>query len=198
MLLSVITALFFVAFTIHTADRQQRSGSTANQPQPYEDAEAYEVYSAVLPSEWIWSVQKAKTLAFHVETRAYGMCLRPEGEFQEIMGQAISEYIKLSQKTWLLQRHFNIEKPYVLITSDELKRAFEDGGWEKFYKRHPNSGGWIELSAVGFNTDKTVAVVYVGHSCGLLCGGGGFHVLQKKDAKWAPLKWKGTSCSSAS
>src|SRR5262245_26825884 len=198
MLRSLITALFFVAFTIHSADGQQNSSGTADQPQPYEDAEAYEVYSAVLPSEWIWSVQKASTLVFHIETRAYEMCLRPEGEFQEIMGQAISEYIKLSQKTWLLQRHFNIEKPYKLITSDELKRAFEGGGWEKFHKQHPNSGGWIELSAVGFNTDKTMPVVYVGHSCGMLCGGGCFYVHQKKDGKWTPLKWKGTSCSWAS
>jgi hypothetical protein len=59
----------------------------------------------------------------------------------------------------------------------------------------PYTGGWIELSAIGFNADKTVAVVYMGHLCGGLCGGGQFHVLQKKDGKWEPLKWQGKRCA---
>lgn len=67
--------------------------------------------------------------------------------------------------------------------------------WKTFYDRYPDSGGWIELSAVGFNTEKTVAVVYIGHNCGVLCGGGHFHVLQKREGKWQPLKWKGSSCA---
>ena len=56
----------------------------------------------------------------------------------------------------------------------------------------------MELSAVGFNVNKTVAVVYMGHYCGALCGGGGFHVLKKKDGKWVALDWKGSSCAWAS
>jgi len=75
-----------------------------------------------------------------------------------------------------------------------MRYALEKGGWEDFYKRYPNSGGWIELSAVGFNADKMAAVVYMGHYCGGLCGGAGFHVPQKKDGKCAPLEWKGETC----
>ena len=169
--------------------------STDNRPKAYEDAEAYEVYSVILPTNWVWQAQKAKTLVIQSETKGYKMCLQPEAESEKIIGQAISEYVKLNEKTWLLQEHLNIEKPYKFITSDGLKTVFEHGDWEKFGKQYPGSGGWIELSAVGFNADKTVAVVYMGHHCGGLCGGGGFHVLQKKDGKWAPLTWKGSSCS---
>jgi len=165
---------------------------------PYEDAEAYEVYSAIIPTGWLWQAQKAKSLVISSETKGYQMCLRPEVDSENIIGQAISEYVKLNEKTWLLQQQLNVEKPYRFITSDDLKSVFEHGDWEKFGKQYPDSGGWIELSAVGFNTDKTVAVVYMGHHCGMLCGGGGFHVLQKKDGKWEPLKWNGTSCSWAS
>jgi hypothetical protein len=43
--------------------------------------------------------------------------------------------------------------------------------------------GWIDISGVGFNDRNTIAVVYIGHHCGSLCGGGKFHVLQKKDGK---------------
>jgi hypothetical protein len=78
--------------------------------------------------------------------------------------------------------------------ADELRSAMRTADWEGFYQRYPNSGGWIELSAVGFNATKTVAVVYMGHHCGSLCGGGGFHVLEKKNGQWVPLEWKGSSC----
>ncbi|HVG29830.1 MAG TPA: hypothetical protein VM864_09045 [Pyrinomonadaceae bacterium] len=167
-------------------------------PAPYVDADAYEVYSTILPSEWPLRVANAKTLVIMSATKGYQMCLSPEKESEKVIGTAISDYVKLNEKTWLLQRKFSLETPYTTLGSDELKAALERGGWDGFYKQHPNSGGWIELSAVGFNADKTAAVVYMGHSCGMLCGGGGFHVLRKKEAKWIPLEWKGRACGWAS
>jgi hypothetical protein len=166
-------------------------------PKPYEDAEAYEVYSAILPTSWAWQVAKAQSLVIGEETIAYKMRLRPDAESEAVVGPAISEYVRLNEKTWLLQRSLSIEKPYELVGSDEFKKSVFKGDWESFYKRRPNSGGWIGLSPVGFNADKTVAVVFMTHACGSLCGGGDFYVLQKKGGKWIPLKWVGTSCGFA-
>ena len=168
-----------------------------NPPLPYEDIDAYEVYAAILPSDWPWREVGAKRLIISRETKGYEMCLRPEKEYEEIVGPAISDYVRLNKRPWHLQRNFQIQKPYKIITSDELNSIFERGveGWKMFYEKYPDSGGSIELSAVGFNADKTVAVVYMGHSCGGLCGGGRFHVLQKEDGKWRLLEWKGESCS---
>jgi len=176
----------------------QSASANPSEPQSgYEIPEAYEVYSAILPSEWPWREANAKRLVIRSETRAYKMCLSPEKGSEEIIGPAISDYVRQNQKTWLLQKNIRIEKPYEMIRADQIKAIFEQGieGWNAFYEKHPDSGGWIELSAVGFNADKTVAVVYMGHSCGGRCGGGQFHVLQKKDGKWLPLKWNGTSCN---
>jgi hypothetical protein len=164
-------------------------------PAPYADADAYEVYSTILHSEWPLRAANAKTLVITNATNGYKMCLRPEQESEEIIGPAISDYVRLNEKSWLLQHKFSLEIPYKTLSSDESKAIFKEGGWEGFYRQYPNSGGLIELSAVGFNADKTVAVVYMGHSCGMLCGGGGFHVLQKKDGKWIPLKWRGLRCA---
>jgi hypothetical protein len=173
---------------------QSSAVSTDNQPKPYEDAEAYEVYGAILPTELPYQVANAKSLVIQSETEGYKMCLRPEAESEKIIGQAISQYVKLNEKTWLLKRGLSIEKAYELVPYDELRSALKQSGWENFYKQYPNSGGWIELSAIGFNADKTVAVVYMGHHRWSLSGGGRFHVLQKKDGKWAPLKLKGARC----
>ncbi|MDT7605338.1 MAG: hypothetical protein QOF61_3335 [Acidobacteriota bacterium] len=185
-------ALLLIMFSLLA----QNPAVTKDAPaEPYVDADAYEVYSTILPSEWPLSVANAKTLVIRSATVDYKMCLVPEKESEGLVGAAISDYAKKNEKTWLLQPLFNLELRYQLIAAGELKSTFERGGWDNFYKQHPNSGGWIELSAVGFNADKTVAVVYMGHHCGMLCGGGGFHVLQKKDGKWVRADWKGSSCA---
>ena len=169
--------------------------NTDKAPKPYADAEAYEVYSAILPTERPWQGANAKSLIIRSETKGYKMCLRPDEDSEKIIGQAISQYVKLNEKNWLLKRGLSIKNPYELVPYNKLMSVLKSGSGENFYKRYPNSSGWIQLSAVGFNADKTVAVVYMGQHCGGLCGGGGFHVLQKKDGKWALLKWKGASCA---
>jgi hypothetical protein len=44
----------------------------------------------------------------------------------------------------------------------------------------------FEVSAVGFNKDHNLALVYIAHHCGGLCGGGTYHLMAKKDGKWMP------------
>jgi len=165
----------------------------AEQPSPYQDPEAYQVYSAIIPLEWPSRVAKAKALVISAETSHFRMCLRPDEESRKIIGAAIEDYVRLSKQSWLLEPRFTLDTPYKLLTSSDFKSAFK-GGWENFYKVHPDSGGYIDLSPVGFDAAKTVAVVYMGHLCGGLCGGGKFHVLEKKDGVWKPLKWNGDSC----
>src|SRR5262245_13674610 len=166
------------------------------QPKPYDDGEAYEIYSTLLPSGWPWRVANAKRLVISNESGGHKMCLpKAEPKWEKIIGEAISEYVKLNQHPWLLQRQFKIEKPYDLVTPNEFKAALGQGNWDNFYRHYPDSGGLIHFSAVGFNTDKTVAVVYMSHSCGLRCGHGEYHFLQKIDGKWVPLDWIGERCS---
>ncbi|HWW98739.1 MAG TPA: hypothetical protein VNY74_13620 [Edaphobacter sp.] len=88
-----------------------------------------------------------------------------------------------------------------LASSEDLQAFFQPGGagWEGLAERYPDSAhSYIVLSPVAFNADKTIAVVYMGHSCGSLCGGGTFYVLEKKDGIWKSMRWRGTSCAWAS
>jgi hypothetical protein len=169
--------------------------------QTYSIAEAYEVYSAILPNEWTWRYAKSKTLLVRAETVSYQMCLTPDTVSSNLLDAAIANYRLVNRTTWTLERKFEISKPYELIPSAALEAPFKTNGpagWSEFKLEHPDSVGWIELSAVGFNDDKTVAVVYIGHHCGGLCGGGSFSVLRKAEGKWKPLPWSGGSCAWAS
>lgn len=163
----------------------------------YDDADAYEVYATILPSEWPLRVAHAKQLVIRRETRSYQMCLKPDTEIQARFGPPMADYIRQNEKKWFLQPRFSLASPYQFFEGS-FDAVLKQGGWDEYYRQYPESGGLIELSAVGFNVDKTVAVVYMGHSCGMLCGGGTFHVLEKVDGKWKPFEWKGSSCAWAS
>jgi len=182
-----------------------------NQLPIYEDATAYEVYSAVLSSPEVARLSKSKNFVIRQETlRNFGafldiepaptrICLRPDAESAKIIGTAIEDYVKVNKTKWLLQEKFKLEIPYKLVDSKTIVSIInpftEKEDWKAFYKQYPDSGGFIDLSAVGFNADKSVAVVSQGRWCGSLCGEGEYYVLQKKDGKWIRLEWKGEYCS---
>lgn len=181
-----------------------------NQLPTYSDATAYEVYSAVLSFPEAAPPSKSKNFVIRRETiRDSGAlidgetaptrtCLRPDAESAKIIGTAIDDYVKVNQTKWLLEEKFNLETPYKLVDSKtiiSIINPFTDKeNWKEFYKQYPDSSGFVDLSAVGFNADKSVAVVSKGRWCGSLCGEGRYYVLQKKDGKWIPLKWEGEYC----
>ena len=183
----------------------------ANQLAIYDDAAAYEVYSAVLSSSKDEQILKSKNLVIRRETlRDFGalldtepapdsICLRPDAESAKIIGTAVEDYLKVNKTKRLLQKKFKLKVPYKLVDSETIVSIInpltENEDWKKFYKQYPDSGGFIDLSAVGFNADKSVAVVSQGRWCGKLCGEGEYYVLQKKDGKWIPLEWKGDFCN---
>jgi hypothetical protein len=167
--------------------------------QPYTIAEASEIYSTILPDGW--NKSKSTKLVIAQETKGYPMCLSPKDEeSKKSLGPAIADYVEQNKKKWLLQWNMQIDVPYQFVSRATLDAFFQKGGtgWEGLYKTYPQSSGWIELSAVGFDADKKVAVVYEGHHCGGLCGGGSFQTLRKENGKWMPLTWNGTGCAWAS
>jgi hypothetical protein len=156
-------------------------------PQPYNLAEAYQVYSAVLPDDW--NASQSTKLLIAQETTNYDKCLRPDekSEGNEPPSPAVADYLQVNHHSWLLQSNIQIKMPYELVPKAALEKLFQKNdsdGWADFHKIYPQSSGWIELSAVGFDPKRKTAAVYVSHNCGPLCGGGGVELLQKKNDKW--------------
>lgn len=192
---ALMTLILAVVFPV----RQQNGPPLEPVPASYDVKEAYEIYSLLIPQNWIVKEAHAQSLLIQAETESYPMCLSPANEEERsVVGPAIQDFEETNKKKWLLQRMFDVKQPYELVRSEEIQASFKDDlialGWAAFHARYPQSQGWIELSAVGFNADKTIAVVYVGHHCGGLCGGGGFTILERNDGKWARRSFKGIGC----
>jgi hypothetical protein len=97
------------------------SAAQTEQPEPYQVAEAYEIYSAILPATWPVTEARARTLLIRAETGSGpDMCLKPEGESVSIVGPAIADFIEVNKKPWLLQKAFQINQPYEFIFDKEL------------------------------------------------------------------------------
>jgi hypothetical protein len=150
----------------------------------YEVEDAYKIYSLLIPGEESYGFAKG-TLIIQEGTvpnqDVPESCIDPEAA--SLFKDAIADYRRVNSEQRLLQRRFEIEKPYEIVSSDTIGVS-SPNGWKGFYKRYPGSGGFMIMSAVGFNKAKTRAIVYTGSSCGGLCGLWRFHLLEKKDSKW--------------
>ncbi len=173
------------------------AGQTPVAAKTYDIMDAYQIYSLLLPHEESYGFAKG-TLIIQEET----VQKRDKPEPCVAAGSAsrfkdaIADYSRVNREQWRLQRHFQIEKPYELVSSETIDAVFKEGGWGGFHKRHPDSGGSIIMSAVGFNKEKTLAIVYTGSSCGGLCGSWRFHLFEKVNNEWKEAP--GITCSMVS
>jgi hypothetical protein len=71
-----------------------------------------------------------------------------------------------------------------LIDGKIAQETVQNGGWEKLYASHPDCGGIVSLSKVGFDRGGTQALVYVAHVHGEDIGRGTILFLQKAGQQW--------------
>jgi hypothetical protein len=174
----------------------------------YKDPDAYAIYSAILPKESLMR-HGARTAVIQAETAGYRnrfgepMCLKPVASESVRLEPVLQAFQRANEKPFLLQRKFDLRVPYELETRASINGLIEIirdpkrdplGGWEKFFAKYPDAIGIFHMSAVGFNKERTLALVYVGHICLGLCGGGEYHLLEQLNGKWSEIPWSGEKC----
>jgi hypothetical protein len=158
----LLAALSIASNTAAVADQNKADQSV----QPLEgNPDAYAIYSVLLPAEdpsvnsWnIWN---------ETERGPLPMCLTPPLDQESTYRPVIEHFETLNQRRYLLRRSFDLIAYNLVSREDKVLPIFE-------------------VSAVGFNMERTRALVYVGHHCGNLCGGGTYHLMVKKNGKWEP------------
>ncbi len=72
-----------------------------------------------------------------------------------------------------------------LLTEQDARTLFgRVGGWQRLRERYPSVGSVIVVSLPGFNQAVDRAVLYVGRSCGPMCGTGKILYLSKGQGEW--------------
>lgn len=88
----------------------------------------------------------------------------------------------------------------VLLERKEFSKIFRSSGddaWSRFEEKYPDSNGFIEFSAVGFDRARDEALVYVSRSCGSACAAGWYVLLRRDAGGWRVenqlLSWQASS-----
>ncbi|MBI3662203.1 MAG: hypothetical protein HY234_04020 [Acidobacteria bacterium] len=173
----------FLSFLLLTNAQQKRADQKA---QPYDDSEGYAVLSFVLEGagkSWESKVIRVKALTDSEKemTEQLDECVTIPKEFQAAAG----DFRNKAKTRFLLQEKFSSRLRLALVgrphvdTSDAARPPRTEKEM-----RDRLTGGTYDVSAVGFDETKTRAIVYVNYVCGGLCGGGGFHLLEKGRNGW--------------
>ena len=170
--------VFLILLVVLQASAYQRTG-TADAPArtlaPEEQDDSYAIYSLLLRNEGPEGVDAwARAIIRETQRGRLAMCLRPNPDQESVYLPLIKDFERKNRMPFTLQSKFDLPV-FRLISRDEVP---------KFLKENPRSGIALEVSAVGYNEDRSRALVYVGHYCGMLCGGGTFHLLAKHGGKW--------------
>jgi hypothetical protein len=162
----------------------------AHPPAVYDDSEAYQVYNVLLPGEGAFSGAQGTVVIEQDTTTRSLYRLAPEAATK--FAEAIADFDHASGQTRLLQRQFEVPKPYELVKRDTIDGFFKEqaprDGWKHFYERYPESGGFITLSAVGFNKSRTQAAVYIVTHSGPHGMDARLYLLEKRGDKWVQVQ----------
>jgi hypothetical protein len=143
---TLFLGLIVSVFGVVTAISQEPSAA-----QPYESPDAYKIYSLLLPHEESYGFANGG-LIIQQETEAEyppveGACL--SSDVAKRFKDAISDYRRVRETTWLLQRRFEIEKPYEIVTRDRIALVLKSER-DLNIERYPSSGihfhvcGWFQ------------------------------------------------------
>jgi len=133
--------------------------------------EAYEIYAAVLVLQHVKG-----DLMIGDTTVPFNLCLDSLSDLA--VDSVIDDYKKANQQKWRLERKFSLQRPYQLVSEEELNRKTIAA------KRVLGSPGIYHFSAIGLDARRAIALVEMDFVCGMLCGYGHPYLLQKKNGKW--------------
>jgi hypothetical protein len=159
--------------------------------------EEYEIYSTVIKEKYIQP--NTKLLIIEERTFRYDFAVDNDEPWREkrkgvtIVRSAAEDYEAKNSSKWLLNKSmFKLPVKLNLITDLDLKAIFHghwgELEWIGYYRRYPESTGFVMLSRIGFNTEHTQGLLYIGSRCGPGCGEINFLLLEKVNGVWTTKK----------
>ena len=150
---------------------------------------SYAIYSMLI-MERLVNMPKNAQVFINSTTKteaSHANCLKPAKPNKDTgYDQEVASYFSVNKTPRLLERRFNLGRPY----------EFANGDVAKYVDRNTSDafGVVFFVSAVGFNSVRDRAVVYIAHVCGGLCGEGAVVFLSKEKGKWTYDRRAGPLC----
>ncbi len=153
---------------------------TGQEPEILRDPDAYALYGLLVPPYWSGRSKQAILLQRETENvrGCKGQPVAPNSDWQS----AVENFHEQNTRVYALEPLLPTDTPYRLIPraeieADDARLALKYPG---IWQRRPESLEYAAVSAVGFNSDKSKAVLYV-----RLRGRGDIFFMEKRDGQWS-------------
>src|SRR5262245_20326857 len=156
-------------------------------------SEEYLVYSAILRAEH----QADKPIRLVVlRTSSQNRLILPGSDDQKdilkklspLKEETLKSYNSRNNTEVEIEDRFDLTAKVAIVDRKEISEIFSREGlqtrWELFYRKYPDSGGFIQLSRVGFDAIANQALTFVSHWCGGRCASGTYYFLMKENGEW--------------
>jgi hypothetical protein len=188
ILISLLGGLALAHYVKPPASRDAKPATSGDVP----DGEEYAVYAALLKEMFVRKETKQLVVKKHtlVDDLSVGDPALT-AKFATLSQRTVDDFKSRNEQSYELNDQFNLGVKINFISREELDKLFPSppregapDGWETFNQRFPTAYAIITLSRVGFNEDRSQALIFVAFGCGWLCGEGNYVFLTKKDRAW--------------
>lgn len=195
----LIVALFLISIELDSASVSALR-SQSNTDVGVSDEE-YEIYSSVIKQ--IYVQPNTKQVIIEERTFRYDFAVDNDEPWRDkwkdkkkglaVEQSAADDYEAKNSQKWLLNKDsFKLPVKVSLVTDLDLKAIFHGNWgelqWISYYRRFADARGFVMLSRIGFNAERSQALLYVGSRCGPGCGDIHFLLLQKENGIWTTKK----------
>jgi hypothetical protein len=164
------------------------------------DEEEYSVYSALIQSLYTGGAKVVVIDNFVSGCVPVGNNAEGEKSWQQSLDKLPAKLPTLSTKTIAdfksksrvcrsIDAKLTLPTKYILLSQAERRAIFSKAdvnkSWQSFQQKYPGANGYINVSNIGFNEDRTQALVDTFRKCGEKCGGEKMVVLTKVNGKWS-------------
>jgi hypothetical protein len=179
------------------------------------DSEVYAVYASAVQTKLREGEKPLIALTLLQETRAGADCVTQgnDKKLQPEWRSVVDSYRRENARVQTIRGGFDLGVPYSIITLAQLRKLMRDAGYSErsprsnalgadVFARFPG-GRLVALSAVGFNAEKTRAMVAVQADCfpswtpgteHAVCHEGRHVALEKQDGRWTVVPGVRVGC----
>ncbi|MEZ5316357.1 MAG: hypothetical protein R2752_03045 [Vicinamibacterales bacterium] len=173
-----------------TISRYRREPHQPETALPITDPDVYAVYRGIVTGSWLVRVAQARTVVIQQETPVSWPCALTYGHPDPEWQNAFDAFRAALTQRYLWRAGLDLGVPYRVVRRVEIDAAV-GRGWAEFFRRYPDAGGFMRMSAVGFDSARTRAVLATDVSCGATCGEGGYRFLEKRSGAWQAAEGPG-------
>jgi hypothetical protein len=171
--------------------------SPADESTTVKDADEYAVWSTVLAKKYADGRYTYTKLVIRDRT-AIDLLKR----LSQNSEHDSEEFLDLKDKNKaqsVIENKFSVKLPCILMTREAESKLFDSTpsqpkdkafiekmhrSWDQFYEEYPGAQGILTMSRVGFNSDKSEAVVYIQNAATFMVSSGKLFFLTKKNGSW--------------